>query len=378
MKWLFTLMAPVLLTSMAAAQNVKGIWRGYFYSGNSIFPEKYKYEIQINELPSKALEGVTYTYKNTTFYAKCGLQGINFRNKNKFVTIREVSTLELRMQPGTTDCPMSCELTYSNEDGREMLKGTYKAVNSADGSDCGGGYVYLEKVPESEFQKENFLNKKATPGQALKSPPLKSGATARQGTVTPKATRPPATTRPSRPLPAKPPVARTKPAAPATGNNKPPRKDTASIAVIPPIPPPVADKPTVVIPEKKTLPQPPAVLKERENKLVQTIVTPGQDITIQLYDNGEIDHDTITVYHNNRVIADRKMLNRTPITIHVKATAEDPDHEFVMVANNLGDISPNTALMVITTGGKKYETFLSTNEKNNAKVVIRYQPPTEQ
>lgn len=31
--------------------------------------------------------------------------------------------------------------------------------------------------------------------------------------------------------------------------------------------------------------------------------------------------------------------------------------------------------MVITTGGKRYELFISSDEKRNAKVVIDYSPP---
>jgi hypothetical protein len=50
-------------------------------------------------------------------------------------------------------------------------------------------------------------------------------------------------------------------------------------------------------------------------------------------------------------------------------------HEIVVVAENLGDIPPNTALMVVTPIGKdRVEIFLSSNEKKNAKVIIDYQP----
>jgi hypothetical protein len=46
----------------------------------------------------------------------------------------------------------------------------------------------------------------------------------------------------------------------------------------------------------------------------------------------------------------------------------------VVVADNLGDIPPNTALMVVTAGRERYEVFLASNEKTNAKVVINYVP----
>jgi len=112
---------------------------------------------------------------------------------------------------------------------------------------------------------------------------------------------------------------------------------------------------------KNLIPKPlnplPEVIKDRANPLIKTIATNSPDIQIQLFDNGEIDGDTITVYHNNEVIAYKKRLSDKPITIHIQADAENTLHEFVMVANNLGTIPPNTALMVITTGGKRYELF---------------------
>ena len=81
------------------------------------------------------------------------------------------------------------------------------------------------------------------------------------------------------------------------------------------------------------------------------------------------------MYDNNEVIAYRKGLTGKPITLNIKADIFNSHHEFVMVANNLGAIPPNTALMVITTGGKRYELFVSSNEKKNAKVVIDYKMP---
>jgi len=47
-------------------------------------------------------------------------------------------------------------------------------------------------------------------------------------------------------------------------------------------------------------------------------------------------------------------------------------HEFILVANNLGRIPPNTALMRITAGLKVYELFASTSLSENASVVIIY------
>ena len=95
-------------------------------------------------------------------------------------------------------------------------------------------------------------------------------------------------------------------------------------------------------------------------------------IKIELFDNGEIDGDTVTVYHNKQKIIDRQLLGLQPIVYSVKAGAQDRVHEFTLVANNLGRIPPNTALMRITAGDKTYELFASTNLTENASVIIIY------
>jgi hypothetical protein len=126
-------------------------------------------------------------------------------------------------------------------------------------------------------------------------------------------------------------------------------------------------------PEKIVIPRP-EVLKRRGNELVKTIYTSAKEIKIQLYDNGEIDGDTISVYHNNELVVSKKMLSDKPITLTVKVDESSPTHEFVMVAENLGTIPPNTASMVITAGSKRYDLFISSTEQKNAMVVIEYKP----
>jgi hypothetical protein len=81
------------------------------------------------------------------------------------------------------------------------------------------------------------------------------------------------------------------------------------------------------------------------------------------------------VYHNNRLVVRSQRLNFTPISFIIHSDPNETHHEIVVVADNLGDIPPNTALMVVTSGGKdRVEIFLASSEKKNAKVIIDYQP----
>jgi hypothetical protein len=117
-------------------------------------------------------------------------------------------------------------------------------------------------------------------------------------------------------------------------------------------------------------PPPPVALRTRTNSLVKKIEAEPGDIIVNLYDNGEIDGDTVTIYHNNVMILSRARLSQKPLTIKIAIDVNNPHHELVMVANNLGSIPPNTSLMVVTAGTKRYEVFISSNEQNNAKVVF--------
>jgi hypothetical protein len=130
------------------------------------------------------------------------------------------------------------------------------------------------------------------------------------------------------------------------------------------------DAPPVVKPRTVELPPAPAALKARTNALVKRIVTGPGEIRIDLYDNGEIDDDTVSIYHNNRLLAARARLSQKAISFRIKIDESKPHHELVMVADNLGSIPPNTSLMIVTAGDKRHEVFISSTKQKNAKVVL--------
>jgi hypothetical protein len=114
----------------------------------------------------------------------------------------------------------------------------------------------------------------------------------------------------------------------------------------------------------------PLVLKTRENALVRKIETEAGEININLYDNGEIDGDTVSIYHNNKLIRSHLLLSEKPVSITIELNASQPHHELIMVAENLGSIPPNTSVMIINTPGNRYEVFISSSKQKNAKVVF--------
>jgi hypothetical protein len=114
-------------------------------------------------------------------------------------------------------------------------------------------------------------------------------------------------------------------------------------------------------------------LQPREDTVVKTVTVNNPQIKIDLYDDAEIDHDTVTVLINNKLLLYRQMLTDKPLTIHFNAFP-GVEYELVMYADNLGDIPPNTALMMVTAGDKKMEVYMSSSLDKSAAVRFVYKP----
>ena len=114
-------------------------------------------------------------------------------------------------------------------------------------------------------------------------------------------------------------------------------------------------------------------LEPREKDVIKTVTVNSPQIKIELYDNGEIDGDTVTVLINGKLLLYRQMLTDKPLTINFNAFPST-EYELVMYANNLGTIPPNTALMMVTAGDRKFEVYLSSSEQKSAAVKFVYRP----
>lgn len=133
--------------------------------------------------------------------------------------------------------------------------------------------------------------------------------------------------------------------------------------------PPQGKRDTIAVTRLKNLPVP-EPLKSRTNALVKRIFFPEGDVFIELYDNGIVDGDTVSIYDNNLLLISRAGLSEKPIRLKINLQPGQTHHELVMVAENLGSIPPNTSLMILTAKGRREEVFISSNEQKNAKLVI--------
>ena len=351
-----TLGLIALLPLSGISQNLTGIWRGWFVTESG---EQYKYELQIDQSKTNRISGVSYSYLDTRFYGKATLTG-NWVKKNQSALVQEIKTVEVKMSGGSVACIMKCLFTYSKSGKEEFLEGNFtSSYEKADllmgikrGGNCGGGTIQLRKVPTSDFYVEPFLRNKPQ----YKSPSTKSTQTKSQ-------------TKPQTKPQSKPIVTNKTPV------NKPTTQKQTQVTVQPRPDTIKRNTTPVVIDKPKEVPaiSIPATTRSRENELVKTLIVTDQDISVRLYDNGEIDGDSISVYLDGKAIVSNKGLSTQPITVHLKMDEDNPDHVLVMVAENMGRIPPNTSLMIVQDGDKRYQVSITSTEQKNAMVRFRYQ-----
>ncbi len=125
---------------------------------------------------------------------------------------------------------------------------------------------------------------------------------------------------------------------------------------------------------KKPEPPPsikPVELEKRDKELVKEFIVDNDSISITLYDNGVVDGDSITLIYNDSILTTHKLLTDKPLTFFIKIAPGNSRNELVMYAENLGSIPPNTALMVIYDGKKRYELNIKSTEKTNGAVSFK-------
>ncbi|MEO6538455.1 MAG: hypothetical protein ABIT07_04720 [Ferruginibacter sp.] len=111
-------------------------------------------------------------------------------------------------------------------------------------------------------------------------------------------------------------------------------------------------------------------IRTRQNAVVKEIEIAAGEVRIELYDNGIVDGDTVSIYHNNKLVISRAGISENPVRLNIAVDKSHPHHEIVMVAENLGSIPPNTSLMIVTAKDFRKEVFISSTEQKNAKVII--------
>lgn len=112
-------------------------------------------------------------------------------------------------------------------------------------------------------------------------------------------------------------------------------------------------------------------IAERKTEAPQTINFMNDSLVIALYDNGEVDGDTVSVLLNGEIFWAKQGLKTTSIKKTIYIAPGQEELTLVLYAENLGKYPPNTGLLVVYDGEERYQVRFSADLSKNAAITFR-------
>ena len=388
------------------SQDLTGMWTGKIYTTEKILP----YEVAISEKDGK-LSGFSYTTFTVKGEEMVAMKSIIVKQENGKVIIEDA---DLVFNSFDEESPKQLKQTNTMElevDGKTMiLYGKFQTLKTKQFRSMTGNVrlrkdsiieqpKLIAKLDEMELSKSlSFIPQPETPKEdiaklevkkeedvamidkadAVKTKPKENQTSAPAAKVTTsnitrQKAKPIASISKASPVTAST-TAGVARSAPATAAKTPvttakPVAATATIASTPTTSAPVAKKP-----ETKRNPSNAfaTTFGDRTLETIQTVVFKSDSLKLTLYDNGEVDGDTVSILLNGKVILSKQGLSTNAINKTIYFTPDMGDSmQLVMYAENLGTIPPNTGLLIIKDGRDRYEIRFSGDLKKNAAIVLR-------
>jgi hypothetical protein len=425
----FSLLFCCSLQLAAQEKDITGLWKGFMYNDTSQL--NYRYEIAISEEKGK-LYGYSHTYFIIDDKEYHGVKKLKIKRDGNEVITEDVDLIvnNYPVKP-PKGIHMQNILKFSMKDTVMILSGLFR-TNRTRFYSPNTGYIHVERkkdysqsalVPHlqelnlaknlSFLNEENSQSNNASTIAVLK--PIPSDEEEKLIVSSAKQLQPlnniqPATapavktplpiaigTKPAEPKTEAPVVAKTvtpkvpepvvtkpviiKPAEPAVVKNtalvkKPevPVTKPAEIVVAkteaPKQTPTVAEKPVA----KTIVSADPSAAKDagkRKIENIQALYFKSDSLQLTLYDNGEVDGDTVSVIMNGEVIMPRVGLSTNAVKKTIYTQGAGDSIQLVMYAESLGSLPPNTGLLIVYDGGDRYEIRFSGDMQKSSAIVFR-------
>ena len=326
----FLLLFNLFFISVISAQSVKGLWYGIGRVSKFGDNNAYLSELKLKQTGKKVTGEFNYFFRQIEIKTK--ISGTyDSKTRTLFLNTSPVLNFQAKNENGA-DCPM---------------KGLFKLTASRVETTLAGQFIatkrYKLTCPDITIRFVNGINEQPIP---LDTTEEEIAAATPVTTKEEKVAATPVTTREER-------VAAT---SVTTQEER---------AVVAPVPPEKQ-----IDPSKKLV----AALNSRAFDISPVIDVDSDSLKVTLYDNGEVDNDTISLFYNRELVAAKKLLSDKPLTFML--AVDTTVNEIAMYAENLGKLPPNTALAVIYSGNKRFELGMTSTLIKNATIRFRYKPKT--
>ena len=360
------------------AQDVTGIWTGFVHTSGTSLP----YELAISETKDK-LTGYSLTVFTFDGIENVGVKSMKIKKKKGDILIEDDVLIYNNYKIPGKRVVLISSLSLSTENSILTLQGSF-ITRSVDRSSF-KGTIRLEKKDTSfptkllpKLDELNLVNtlsfmRPEIPGKEKEktsvavitkesSPAVQSGEKEK--------TSVPVVTKESLPVvqsneKEKTPIAASKQQKTKTskGVTKAKQKNETEATSVPP---PVISKP-VIVPAKAA-----TDVAKRKIEIIRNVFFKSDSLVLSLYDNGEIDGDTVSVVLNDKVIIAKQRLSTSVITTTVYTSQYTGDSlKLIMYAENLGTIPPNTGLLIIQDGENRNEIRFEGDLQKNSAIILR-------
>ena len=361
MRKLITLIFFIANIFFCKAQNFQGQWKGSFVdkstSMGSWSGDRCDYVLDL-EVNGKIVSGYSYTYFSNggnKYYTICRLEG-SADKKRKYVEITEVARTKTNIPVNISNSFQVHKLTWRKDGENEILEGTWLPAAGQDAKNTGYGITVLSKRQLTEISAlAKKINAKKDPASSHEKPVIASLKSKTSPINTLRIIKKPAlVSKIKKPVPTE--ITKTIAKNLITPKIEEQKIETPSnIKILPP-----------------TIKIIPPGFEKRSNEVLRTVTVENATVKIELYDNGEVDGDSISLFYNGNVLLAHKRLSETPILLEIPVSSNEIN-ELVMYADNLGTLPPNTALMIVRDGKKRYEVRITSDLKRSGAIRFIHQ-----
>ncbi len=385
--------------------DITGLWKGTMY--NDTTQLNYRYEIAISQNEKGKLTGFSHTYFILDNKEYHGVKKIRIKRDGDEITTTDIELIanNYPIKP-PKGVHVSNTLKFEIKEGAMLLSGAFSTNRTKEYAPA-TGFIQVERkinfhesalIPHLEelgLAKElSFVQEEAVAKAEIKTPPI-----VEQPIVKPQPVKEQPVTEQT--------VAKTQPVAKEKPVTEQPVVKTALVVKQQPaVQQPITKTPTTTKEQpivkatpvvkqqpaaEKVIKQPePVAVKKAEDKIpvslatssavdiekrtvetIQTLYFKTDSLVLTLYDNGEVDGDTVSVLMNGKLIMPRVGLSTNAVRKTIYIEDIDDSIQIVMYAETLGSLPPNTGLLIVYDGTERHEIRFSGDMKRSSAIMFR-------